>query len=722
VDERKHVYQPLKDILDGHKNGISTAADLKALADEVNYSVETYPCGTGFCNEDGVILLNNSISLAEYTNWPGIGHNHEGTMDGVEIQFAGIFDGQGNTIEGMTITHNNDVSFAYTGYDGSEKSIPRNDVGLFGSASYHATIKNLIVKGSVDINYDAITDSDGDYMWCYAGGVVGQAFGVQLQNLTSYVNFTTTHLDCKLRVGGIAARVAQEKVDGNHHDLKNYGTINVAHSKGAKDWEIIVGGIVGNINDGGAVDINFTDCENRGQVDVVSTAVSNSGGCFGFVSRLYEKDGLFKNCDNFANVTIASTSAGPVVGGVAGQLRHYDWEDCDNSGTVSFGSKSMVGAESYIGGVFGYTNARNAKANTDKENYAKVYIENCENSGAVKAEIECVALAGGVIGYVTWPAEVTDCTNKGTVNYSWTNATGSKTTGHVGGLIGKIGVKGGDYKDGIAIYDSVNEGVVSSDIDNNADAGWSYVGGIAGSAYGGEAVENAYGSVGAVVDGCENKGTVRCIGGLKFRTGGIVGLINRSDIFNCINSGTVQIERKGTIAKETVGGIAGFCENKYSYISGCENSGTTAILVPNSRQAGETTSNIYQCNAGICGLVGGVNVTISDCTHTGVLVSSSTGIHEWDSTKNVWVVNTADSPNYEYRGAIQGVGIKNSVIKDCEIGGKIGSVNTYDATTGEFTTKEVYELVNDETSTYHWRRWVYGYTAVIDVSTCTFGN
>ncbi|MBQ7856650.1 MAG: hypothetical protein IJ348_05995, partial [Alistipes sp.] len=47
VDERKHVYQPLKDILDGHKNGISTAADLKALADEVNYSVETYPCGTG---------------------------------------------------------------------------------------------------------------------------------------------------------------------------------------------------------------------------------------------------------------------------------------------------------------------------------------------------------------------------------------------------------------------------------------------------------------------------------------------------------------------------------------------------------------------------------------------------------------------------------------------------------------------------------------------------
>ena len=101
VSESKHVYQPLKDILTGHKDGIRTAEDLKAFADAVNYSVETYPCGAGFCNEDGVVLLHNDISLAQYADWLAIGNNYTGTLAGVETQFCGHFDGQNHTISDL---------------------------------------------------------------------------------------------------------------------------------------------------------------------------------------------------------------------------------------------------------------------------------------------------------------------------------------------------------------------------------------------------------------------------------------------------------------------------------------------------------------------------------------------------------------------------------------------------------------------------------------------
>ena len=93
---------------------ISSEADLLAFAQMVNSGNDFY---------EKTVTLTQDISLSG--EWTPIGNSKS---------FSGVFDGGGHTISGMTITQ-----------------INNRYLGLFGCTEPSATIKNLNVKGSINI-------------------------------------------------------------------------------------------------------------------------------------------------------------------------------------------------------------------------------------------------------------------------------------------------------------------------------------------------------------------------------------------------------------------------------------------------------------------------------------------------------------------------------------------------------------------------------------------
>lgn len=717
VDERKHIAQPLKDILEGHKNGISTAADFKAFADEINYSVETFPVGATFCNEDGVVLLNNSISLAEYTNWIAIGHNYSGSYDGVEIQFAGHFDGQGNTISGLNINYNYaDHQIKYTQYDGTEATAVCVSAGLFGVCAYNGSVKNLTVEGNMLLDY--VRPADVEEYWLYVGGVVGQTYGAALENITNKVVMTSgpAHNN-KTRFGGVVGRVCAD-AEVFIEKLTNEADLNVAHGAGAAAWEIIGGGVVGMVSDGSAYDVNIADLTNKGDIVVNSSKNGIIGGIFGYTTRANEKDGIFENCVNDGDITLVA-QADSNIGGIVGQTRHYELLECVNNGALTIGEGFNAAAQIFIGGITGYTNGRSVTG-------GDVYITDCENNGEIKIDKNGVPMAGGIVGYATQPVTIEGCLNTANVSVHLTNT----NSFHVGGIVGKNGVNSNNVKDGVQVYDCTNEGDISGYTQTTeTEGGWLYVGGCFGSCYGGassDAFPAAWGNVGCVVDGCVNKGKVRALGGAKFRVGGISGLLNRTDITNCTNEGTVTNERTPLYKEEFFGGIVGFAENgSYGNISGCTNSGVVAYLMPTRSGTGEKTvaNNYHATIGGILGRAKDAYTKVTNCTFSGQVLGTNDKTHTWNPDTGAWVApSDFESRNFECRSAIVGACGKNFPISGCTVGGAIGSIKNFDPATGAFEIDQLHPLVNDATSLWHWEHWFTGWTSIPKVTDCVFGN
>ncbi|MBR0394442.1 MAG: hypothetical protein IIX04_04980, partial [Alistipes sp.] len=547
VDERKHVYQPLKDILDGHQNGISSAEDLKALADEINYSVETYPCGTGFCNEDGVVLLNNDISLAAYNDWLSIGNNYEGSLDGVEIQFAGHFDGQGNTISDLTAIYDAEDFVKYIGYDGSEKTCNWLSAGLFGCLG-GGSVKNVTVKGSIVV--DHYTEADAE-TWAYIGGIVGNHLGGEVDNCNSYVNISVgQNTRGKFRLGGVVGRMGASLADAKLTNCKNYGTLNLEFSSNVNQSSQI-GGVVGAIGDVSASDVFvFENCENHGAItakDFYKTC--RIGGVLGysFWSKVEGQEPCtFRGLKNTGNMTLSTANASAnslYFGGIVANLEYHNVEDCFNEGNLELTSLA-ANATIAMGGIVGRGNCANTNEN--------LYVTNCVNTGDIFMGNAAVGKGwlGGVIGCMHAPCFVEDCKNFGNVTMDTEYTSPAKAQAYIGGIAGICGLTNNTISDACGILYSDNYGVVKV-AGGVVTGGWRFTGGIAGIMYGGKTMTDASG---AFVEACNNYGTVRTTDGGANIIGGITGAIYyNAGIYDCSNSGNVVSER--TIDVATVGSI-----------------------------------------------------------------------------------------------------------------------------------------------------------------------
>ncbi len=141
---------------------IATKDEFIAFVDAVNAG------GSTFAGK--LVVLTEDIDMGGAEMYP-IGYR-DATYYLNKRYFEGTFDGQGHTISNINIVPNPD-SYYY----------PQGDAGLFGfvkGAGDPAVIKNVVVSGTVSASGQ------------YAGGVVGNASNVRLENVGSLVNVTTS--------------------------------------------------------------------------------------------------------------------------------------------------------------------------------------------------------------------------------------------------------------------------------------------------------------------------------------------------------------------------------------------------------------------------------------------------------------------------------------------------------------------------------------------------
>ncbi len=246
---------------------------------------------------------------------------------------------------------------------------------------------------------------------------------------------------------------------------------------------------------------------------------------------------------------------------------------------------SYIKGFQYVGGIAGYISN-------------SAHITNCYNNATVYASGNSSSCAGGICGYLSNSSAVIDsCYN----------------TGYVSGYYQYVGGICGNQNYG-TITNSYNAGKVYSNAGNSTGSS-TYVGGITG-----------YMNNTASITNCYNTGDVEAYG---YRVGGIVGQMNNSgnQVTNCYNLGNVK-------ARGNAGGISGYLyvgtiANNYNNgeveatngnaggISGGQDYGT----ITNSYNSGSVkTTSSYA--GGVTGYVNYSTAQITNCYNVGTVTSN----------------------------------------------------------------------------------------------------
>ena len=192
---------------------ISTAADLKALAEAVNSGAE--------CK--GIYFqLTKDIDLSGYSPWTPIGS--------FDNQFTGIFDGNGCKITGLTINDANKNNQGLFGYVGGGTVKKLGVVGTVTGKNYVGGIVGVNFGGTIEDCYNACTVTGNKYV----GGVVGHNFHGTVKNCYNVGTISGGEY-----VGGV---VGDTQNESDIQSCYNTGTVNHTASSN-------FGGVVGNDED-----------------------------------------------------------------------------------------------------------------------------------------------------------------------------------------------------------------------------------------------------------------------------------------------------------------------------------------------------------------------------------------------------------------------------------------------------------------------------------------
>jgi len=266
---------------------ITSAADLYGFASIVNAGTDTFKDNTVYLGADITVnkgqatasgwdttkdVNGNTISDGTEHKWTPIGY----TTDSAK-RFQGVFDGCGNTIEGI---------YCVDDYE-NRTNTQEHYTGLFGITVAGSTVRNFKLTNSY---FECNTGSAST--WAFMGSVVGQLAG----NIDSvYSNAIVKSI--YMAVGGIAGRVnpgaapAKSLITNCWFD----GDITITQEQVVNYG---VGGMVGVSIQGGA---NITDCLNTANITYSaetkgSSAYLNIGGIKG------SGDSVMTNCVNAGTV------------------------------------------------------------------------------------------------------------------------------------------------------------------------------------------------------------------------------------------------------------------------------------------------------------------------------------------------------------------------------------------------------------------------------------
>ena len=308
-----------------------------------------------FLNQPGVYFkLMNDLDLSSWLsdNYPTQGWQPVGSAS---TPFKGIFDGNGKTISGFSITR------ASTDY-----------VGLFAVVD-GATIKNLTLKGDIK-----------------GKGYVGSLFGSGSATVTNY-SFEGTVTGTGSYVGGVGGMqstasssiTVSATVQGGSYTGGIYGNgagITTATFTGnVTGTGSNVGGLEGK---GGGT---FSSCTVNGPVKSTSSSANYVGGLIGYASSTSTATG----CQQTGNVQGKSYTGG-LVGYASLSITFQN--NCTQTGKVTGGE--------YTGGLVGYASS-------------SFTANNCSQKGDINGTGNYV---GGLVGYVGSSSTAANCSHEGSVS------------------------------------------------------------------------------------------------------------------------------------------------------------------------------------------------------------------------------------------------------------------------------------------------------------------
>ena len=306
VNDRKYYVNNDKTLINNDNIiEIGTVEELKAFRDDVN---------SGNSYEGKVVLLTSNINLSG-EEWEPIGlypMENSTPSDETNKPFKGIFNGNGNEIDGISINSTDKVQGLFGLVDngeiinvtlGSNSSISGGLVtgGIIGYA-YNRTIVNSCY------NKGMVTSNDN-----HTGGIVG----IAVDNCEIINNSNLGIVDGQHNTGGIVGTI------NNNIFVRNCSNIAKVTGKST------VGGIVGTTDNNALVDRNF----NNGNVEAyggnVESNSSNVGGIIGL------NNGTISNCYNTGTIKSAFNNVGGLVGLNRGKLKNsYNIGNVDSSSNV----------------------------------------------------------------------------------------------------------------------------------------------------------------------------------------------------------------------------------------------------------------------------------------------------------------------------------------------------------------------------------------------------
>jgi hypothetical protein len=411
-------------------------------------------------------------------------------------------------------------------------------------------------------------------------------------NISSYATSTEN-----TQVGGCFGYLAT-LTNSKLQNLSNSGNITV---DATATKALQAGGIAGYIS---SIPSTCTagNFSNTGKVSVNGTTATSAsvGGCFGYLGiGAPTIDGMVNSCtvENIATTATISCCGG-LVGYLPGDANtSANLSNFTNKGTVTLGG--VVGTKAYLGGIAGYF-VSEEKGYTNVTNFTNeataTVTMKADFAIAEGATTSDKPTVGGVIGLNSYN-HLTNVTNEASVIWAEEGAATSSPAQNellVGGVIGQ------HYYGKINTL--TNKGAVVFKADNRNDH--HHLGGVIGqlSAYG-HAVMGLYNSGDITLEA--TCGTKRC------RLGGLVGVLYRSDISECLNTGTITYNALKVSNQMFIAGCVG-----YSYTGSGDNLNTIDV-----KNKGKVIINEGTGTAGadirIAGIIGFMNTTTTDTTVSG---------------------------------------------------------------------------------------------------------
>lgn len=322
---------------------IGTPEELVMLASYVNGGVSFNEC---------TIFLANDLDMTGVEMLPigtVMGQGYGTNWQAKDLPaFSGTFDGQGHTIDNLTITSN------ATSSDNKCFAI----VGLFGRTA-SATIKNLVVGDGCSFSYTGTAEN------AFVGGIaaIADRLAKSLPEGGQDPNAITRIINCYSAAAVTSTKVAGGIVAWNESNSKFPNEITNCTNAGKVTGTTVVAGILAYC--GASRTAKIDNCRNTGEIVMNSAAIvkgddinpnngvndvdiMGAGGILGLPTREGGFEFYIRNCIN--NGTVKGPGN---VGGIIGTYNAY-WLEISNCS--NYGNVTVTSANTNHGGIFGKCN------------------------------------------------------------------------------------------------------------------------------------------------------------------------------------------------------------------------------------------------------------------------------------------------------------------------------------------------------------------------------